>query len=397
MYFQVLDDKKECVGIYHNGMVNYEPSIQNGSRTWKYSPYLRGYDIEYARLYCAGQTLEQVCPDHLKESYKDISAKMKAFLISFQEAKISLEDNCFFDLVPERFLLEFCEIKNEITKHIFENFSRPKNYRFLFSLEQMISDISSQKLNIDLGELSASLADIQVRSSIKKIKKSDNCISYDIFGTKTGRLSTKKNSFPIMTLNKSYRAILKPKNDLFLELDYNAAELRTLLALSGHTQPDQDIHEWNMKNVYGDRLNREESKKRIFSWLYNPESKDFQSEKFYERNKVLTQHWQGGIVSTPFGREIKVDRSKALNYLIQSTTSDAFLTQCHKIWQKLSEYKTNIAFLLHDSVVLDFASDERHLIPEMIDLFSQNDLGKFKVNVAIGKNYGDMRGLAING
>ena len=112
---------------------------------------------------------------------------------------------------------------------------------------------------------------------------------------------------------------------------------------------------------------------------------------------MLTQHWQGGIVSTPFGREIKVDRSKALNYLIQSTTSDAFLTQCHKIWQKLSEYKTNIAFLLHDSVVLDFASDERHLIPEMIDLFSQNDLGKFKVNVAIGKNYGDMRGLAING
>ena len=102
--------------------------------------------------------------------------------------------------------------------------------------------------------------------SIKKIKKSDNCISYDIFGTKTGRLSTKKNSFPIMTLNKSYRAILKPKNDLFLELDYNAAELRTLLALSGHTQPDQDIHEWNMKNVYGDRLNREESKKRIFSF-----------------------------------------------------------------------------------------------------------------------------------
>ena len=37
---------------------------------------------------------------------------------SFKESKINLRDNCFYDLIPEKFLLEYCFIKNEITNQV---------------------------------------------------------------------------------------------------------------------------------------------------------------------------------------------------------------------------------------------------------------------------------------
>lgn len=394
MYFQVLDDKKECIGVYYDGQIDYEANLNHATRTWKYSPYLRDLEVEYAQIYCQGRSLDDVCPPHLKEEYESISHKLKAFLTSFQEAKVLLTDNCFFDLVPSRFLLEFCDIKNQITKHVFENFFRPKNYRFLASAQEMLYDIGSQELNIDESALTSKLADVKARSFLRKIKSTRQSIDYDLFGTKTGRLSTRKGSFPLMTLNKDYRSILKPNNDLFVEFDYNAAELRTLLALSGKSQPDQDIHQWNADNVYGGTTTRDQAKKRIFAWLYNPKSKDRLSEKFYDRNKILTRYWVDGIITTEFDRQIKVEREKALNYLIQSTTSDMFMTQCIEMSEKLRDHKTNIAFLLHDSIVLDVSAEERGLVSELSEMFSNTKLGRFKTNISIGRDYGTMRGIA---
>ena len=64
-------------------------------------------------------------------------------------------------------------------------------------------------------------------------------VSYDLFGTVTGRLSTKQGSFPILNYKKELRGAIRPKWDCFVELDYNAAEVRTLLSLSGEQQPKE--------------------------------------------------------------------------------------------------------------------------------------------------------------
>ena len=116
------------------------------------------------------------------------------------------------------------------------------------------------------------MSEYKTRQFFKKINNVSPYVDYNIFGTKTGRLSTKKGSFPILTMDKRYRSSVKPNNDWFVELDYNAAELRVLLALAGKEQPDEDIHDWNVKNVYRNLLTRDEAKTRIFAWLYNPSS-----------------------------------------------------------------------------------------------------------------------------
>lgn len=393
MLFQTLDEKKKCVAVYLNGELLYNQMPSDLTTTWKYASFLGARDIEYASLYCVGKTIDEVCPDNIKNKWEDVNKKLKAFLISFNEAGVSLHDNCFFDLVPERFLLEYCDLKNKITEDVINTHERPQNYEFLLDLTRVLESIKYQKLNLNFRNMDKHLGSLANRSQFKKLTNCSPYISYDISGTKTGRLTTTKNAFPILTLNKNYRGIIEPVNDWLIELDFNAAELRTLLALSGVPQPEEDIHEWNAKNVYGGSMSREEAKKRIFAWLYNPNSKDTLSASAYDRQGVVGKFWQGASVKTIFNRDIPSDKHHALNYIIQSTTSDLFLRRMIEIYKSLENKKSFVSFSVHDSLVIDLAEEERGILTDIVNTFSQTDLGKFKVNVSAGKDYSSMRKL----
>ena len=391
MFFQTLDNKSECVGVFAEGKLHFDDLPTNLTKTWKYAPYLDDKDIEYASLYCLGKDLADVCPDDLKDDFEKITNELKAFLVSFQESKISLEDNCFFDLVPERFLLEYCDIKNKITEHVFETYSRPANYDFLLSLAKTIDEISQRRLEINIRCLDKQLAEVRTRKFIKKLSKNNKRICYNIAGTKTGRLTTTKSSFPILTLDKKYRGVIVPKNDWLLELDFNAAELRTFLALSQVKQPDEDIHEWNIKNVFCEDIDRDVAKTKAFAWLYNSKAKNEKLEKVYKRAEIMDKFWDGENVNTVFNRKMPASRHHALNYIIQSTSSDLFLRRMVAINDRLRGMNSFISFSIHDSLVIDLDQNERHILSELVDIFENTDLGNFKANVSVGKNFADMR------
>ena len=46
-------------------------------------------------------------------------------------------------------------------------------------------------------------------------------------------------------------------------------------------------------------------------------------ERWYFQS--VEKYWDGEYVINPFGRQIKCDQFRALNFIIQSTTSDIFL------------------------------------------------------------------------
>jgi len=387
MIFQKLDNKTECKGFYANGTICSEMP-PNLSGTWEYSGDLSS-NVEYAKLYCGGKTINDICPEYLKADWSRASSKLKAHLNSFIQAKISLKEHCFYDLVPQHFLLDFYEIKNQIVKHVFDNHEKPESYEFLLQLTKVAEDIKNRPLNLKMNKLGALGHQIAARNFLKRLKKAEKRIKYNIFGTKTGRLTTEPKSFPILTLKKEYRSILEPNNDLYVELDFNAAELRTLLALCDKEQPKGDIHEWNAKNVF--RTSRKEAKERIFAWLYNPDSKDSLANTAYDRSSIKEKYWDGKIVTTPFGRKIEADEFHALNYLIQSTTADMVLRQMIKVYDLLKGSKSYIAFAIHDSLVIDLAKEDKGLLKEIFDTFAETDLGNFVVSVQAGKNFGEMK------
>lgn len=395
MIFSTLDDKNECIGIFLNGELIYEELPNQITRTWTYAPYLAGQDIQYANLFVSTNSIGAACPQALQEDWKKITNKLQSFFRSFNEAKIDLNQVCFYDLVPERFLLEFCDLKCKIVEHVFSNQEKPKNYDHLLNTMKLVEDIKQRKLNISFENFDyKKTVSFKSRQWLKKLKKTDPHVKYNIFGTKTGRLAAEKNSFPILTMPKEFRSIIKPTNDYFVELDFNAAELRTLLALSGKEQPPEDLHEWNAKNVYKGST-REEAKQRIFAWLYNPESTDHLSNKIYERDAAVKKYYDGEQVSTFFHRTIPADDHHALNYIIQSTTADMVLEQAYRVFELLKEKKSYISLLIHDSIVIDLAEEDKQLLPELIEIFSRTKLDTFKTNIKGGLDYGNMKKMKL--
>mgnify|MGYP003120668553 FL=1 len=154
-------------------------------------------------------------------------------------------------------------------------------------------------------------------------------------------------------------------------------------------QPSIDIHDWILENVFNAKITREKSKEKTFAWLYNAKASNKKLEKMLDKEKILDYHYDGKFVDTIYKRKIEVDERKALNYIIQSTTSDLVLKQAVKIDKLLG--KSFIAFIVHDSVVIDVDRSDQSKLNEIINVFSKTDLGTFKTNVAIGKNFGDMR------
>ena len=395
MYFQTLDDKGECVGVYKDGKLYFQDLPEGLKRTWKYAEYLEKEDVEYASVRCGNRRLNDVCPASLIDDWVEIEDKLKAFYRSFVLAKVSMDENCFFDLVPKPFLVEYCEIRDKITKYVFENYERPTNYDFLVDLTKVLARIRHQKLNIDVSTLTDKAHLPKFRQAAKKYTQIDPYCRYNINGTKTGRLTTQKSSFPIMTMDKDFRSIVKPANDWFVELDFNAAELRTLMALGGSETPLEDIHGWNARNLFNAHTTREEAKQGFFSWLYDENKTNPKLSKYYDRDKVREMYWDGEVVKTMFGREIEADRKHALNYIIQSTTADLVLRQVIKIHDMLRDMKGFIAFTIHDNIVLDLPDEERYTIPMMIEEFSNTELGKFLVNVKAGKDFGNLKALNL--
>ena len=392
MIFQTLDDKRHCAGYYADGKIHYDvvPEGVELTGTWGFSPHI-SQEVEYAQVYAQGKSLTDVCPDEYAPEWEAVSSKMKAYLRSFEQSSVSLEENCFYDLVPERYLMEYCEVKNLICKHVLETYEKPENYNFLVSAGLTLAEMERRPLNINLKNLVDSLSKPMVRNFWKKIRGREQFIRYNLFGTKTGRLATQRNSFPIHNMSRELRCVIEPVNDYLVELDFNAAELRTMLALAGKEQPPGDIHDWHISNVFDGDETRDEAKRKVFAWMYNPERKEPALDRMYDRDAVVQKYFNGSQVSTFFSRTIPSDNKHALNYIIQSTTSDLLLRRMVEISNKLRGMESFVSFCIHDNLVLDMKADECYIVPEIVKMFSETELGTFKVNMSVGKNFGDMR------
>jgi len=397
MVFQIMDDKKDCIGIYTDGKFIYDRIPTNVDSTWGYSDHLRDRHIQYGVLWTQGSSISDICPEHLSARWKSAEKKIKAHFKSLYTTNINVSDVCFFDLVPGKQLKHYFQTKNEICEWIFENLDKPTHYGLLHDSYITLQNIQKRELNINKHKLfKYSKYDAKAKHLWHWVKQQSNIyIKYNLFGSVTGRLTTMEGSFPIMNLKSELKDIVRPKWDCFLELDFNAAEIRTMISLMGQEQPQEDIHEWNIKNIFKEEISREKAKQKFFAWLYNTENKTIDSE-YYSKEALVEKFYKEGQIQTPLGRRTVCDRFHALNYLLQSASSDNCLDRVNKLEKFLTGKKSYVAFTIHDCVIIDLHRDDRSLIPQLKQIFEDTKLGQFMSSCHIGKNFGDMRSFAWN-
>jgi len=388
MIFQILDDKRDCLGLFANGDFYYGHIKRAFEKTWDWSPHLSDDDYEYARIWCGGKSLEEACPKHLADRLEVHKKRVKNFVKAASVAKIKLDDVCLFDIIPKQALIHWCEVKNDVCQYVFDNHIKPANHKFMTDLSRMVYEISNKPIVLNQDLLfKYQTTDYKAKTLWKSFGGKTPVISYNIYGSVTGRLTTQPGSFPILNLKKEIADIVVPKNDAFIQFDFNGAEVRTLLSLSNQPQPQEDIHEFNAKIL---KCTREKAKKKFFAWFYNPNKKNEELESIYKRDKVLLSHRNGNMITTPFGRKIETDDFHALNYLLQSTSSDNCLAQAIKINKFLNGKKSFVHSVVHDSITIDLNKEDRMLVNQIKEIFEDTRLGNFRTSMHIGKNYKHM-------
>ena len=390
MFFSKIDTKNNCKSIFADDKVfsDYEDTMKY---TWTYQDDLPP-DVKFVKLFCGGEDYVKLLPKHDAEEYKMLENKIKNTLKSYSVCGYDPRKFCLDELIEKTFIEDFFNLKNKAMELAVKNYQEPKNYAQLEKIERMVHSISKRSLNLDLTNVYTSANDNRIRKIIKRYSSNPAFILYNTFGTVTGRLSTTPSSFPLLTLNKEYRTMIKPNNGVFIEFDYNAFELRVLTALLGREQPKGDIHDWNIKNIFKGVIERSEAKKRIFAWLYNPNSDDALLSREYDRGGLLKKYFSDGKITTDFDREIGADDYHALNYLIQSTASDLFLEQVYKVFKILEDNnsKSYVSMLIHDSMILDFDRKDYKLLNQIRDTFKQTRYGELKLNIQVGRTLGDL-------
>lgn len=395
MLFQVLDHKRDCIGYFADNQLHPNTTIPLTGSTWEMSEHMLGETYELGRIYSQGAAITDVCPKDMALEWQKIVKTLRSCLRAFQTSKVSLDENCFYDLIPEQLLFEFLSAKNRITEHVLSTHPRPNNYDSMLNLNKILVDIKSRPLNVNINPIKHLLSSVRGLNFHRTLKSVKHVCDYNPWGTKTGRLATNPKSFPILTMNKGFRGCVAPQNDWFIELDFNAAELRVLLALSGELQPEGDIHDWNVERVFNNELTREEAKVKTFAWLYS-NNVDTGLEALYDKKNVQNKYWDGFKVETDYGRIIKdVDSHHALNYVIQSTTIDMVHEQAYKIFKMLKGKKSYITFLIHDAIYIDLADEDRKELLLLLDTFRNTRYGMFKVNTSAGKNLGNLKELKL--
>lgn len=360
-------------------------------KTWKFNTKLFEYNknILFGELIYEGKKLSECSISNLFHYYVN---KYKAFLKSAIETKININEIEILNLIPNEFLLEYYEYQIEEINKLIDN-KINKNYYQLVEIENILRLLEEQELNIDISKLNDKLYSLRARELIKNLKiRKKHFISFNQFGSKTGRLTQNKTSFPILTLDTEFRNILRPTNSKFISIDFNAAEARVLMALSGQEQPKEDIHQYNADIL---NISRDDAKKNLFSWLYGAKNiNGMEFNKLFNVDVVIEKYYnkEKQEVYTFFDRTIQSDEFHKLNHIIQSTTSDMVLRQMVKVWNFLKEnkLKTKLSFILHDAFILDTDRNELEYCDRIVEIIRNNVFGEFLVNVSNGDSFGNL-------
>ena len=386
MLFQILS-ATQGIGVLETGQ--FINSMPESGQTWDFHPGMT-QAVDIARIFCNAKNLEKVLDsqDWIQYNkfvqYKRLIKEIRSRIGSIEKEEL---DIYFYSKSK---LLDYSRMLNTVCQRVFNSYDKPKNYEQILRICEFVSEMNRNVLNIDWKQISS----VKNASKRARLIRSKGEIRFDPIGSVTGRLRDVNDGFPILSLKEEHRRIILPSQDFLIELDFNALDLRSFLALANMEQPTIDCHEWNAKHLLN--VGRDEAKIVFFSWLFGSShiSPTHQRvlERHYKKDEVISKHFDGEYVENPYGRRIKSDDHHLLSYLVQSTSHDIFFEQLLAVdsFLKSQQAASKILFTMHDAFVVDVNREEEHLLPAIKKIFQTTRFGMFPTKMTKGLNYGQM-------
>ena len=221
--------------------------------------------------------------------------------------------------------------------------------------------------------------------------------SYNLYNI-TSRPTNAFNSINFLAFNKDNhsRTAFVPQNDIFVEFDFDGYHLRLIANMLNLELPtDQSVHEYLGKQYFGkDELTPEEyqeSKKITFRQMYNGVEDQYKHIGFFHHvsefvDVMWSQYQLNGYLNLPNSRRIILENGnpqKLFNYYIQCLETVNNVRKLSKLRDFLKDKQSKVVLVVYDSVLIDYAAEDRCLT--QIKAILEED--RYRVKAKKGPNY----------
>jgi hypothetical protein len=233
------------------------------------------------------------------------------------------------------------------------------------------------------------------------IESSTVYTSYNLYNMTTRPTNSFNNiNFTALPKEGSYRKVYIPKNDYFVQFDFDGYHLRLLCELLGYELTSESAHTQMAKQYFStENITQEQyqqAKDLNFAAMYGKVPKEYQHFEFFKRLKVFTEElWKTyqskGFIEDPISkRRIKPDKSimnapKLVNYLIQSLETSRNILVLKELLRYLTDKQSQVVLYVYDAIIIDFSKgDTKEVLQETEKILSENS--KYPVKFSYSKD-----------
>lgn len=301
-------------------------------------------------------------------------------------------------ILPLTKLYEQCENNYEYLKQFFQ---LPLNDGFKF-----YNDIVTKVFYlIEQGGLKVVYTPfIELFKPTNPIYNIDNNIVYTYYNL-TNTTGRPTNSFNGINFNgiphkEEYRKSIIPKNDSFIELDFDGYHLRLISDQLNVTLTQEKVHTQIGKIFYNkEELTEEEYQKvkqKNFQSLYGNIPKEYSHILvFQEVQKYIDSLWgqyrERGSVNSPlslkeFNTNLQdMNPQKLFNYVVQNLETSRNVLILKEVLNYLKDKKSDICLYTYDSILIDFnKKDGENILNDIENIVSEGN--KYPVSFKESKN-----------
>lgn len=215
----------------------------------------------------------------------------------------------------------------------------------------------------------------------------------------TGRPTNSFNSVNFLAIpkGKEFRRCFKPKNDEFVQMDFDGYHVRLVANQTGYKIPTNiKAHKYLASQYFHkdvDKLTKEEyaeAKQVNFQSIYGTIPWEYEKLDFFRLLKGWVDHiWEeyttgcecvfDPISDKPFRDLPEMKPTKLINYLVQSIETSRNVVRLFKVLRYLQNYRTKVILVTYDSILLDW--DERDGEEVLTKVQQLLEVGDFPVSV----------------